>query len=73
MSRNSPYSNFELRGIFYERRKYLKKKVLTEYAESSGDEMIRGSALTFQEPVGLRKSKRKYGWARPDFVDFAGQ
>jgi hypothetical protein len=26
-----------------------------------------------QEPVGLRKSKRKFGWARTDFVDFAGQ
>jgi hypothetical protein len=26
-----------------------------------------------KEPVGLRKSKRKFGWARTDFVDFAGQ
>jgi hypothetical protein len=26
-----------------------------------------------QESVGLRKSKRKFGWARTDFVDFAGQ
>jgi len=24
------------------------------------------------EPVGLRKSKRKFGWARTDFVDFSG-
>jgi hypothetical protein len=24
------------------------------------------------EPVGLRESKRKFGWARTDFVDFAG-
>jgi hypothetical protein len=26
-----------------------------------------------QEPAGLRKSKQKFGWARTDFVDFAGQ
>jgi len=26
-----------------------------------------------QESVGLRKLKRKFGWTRTDFVDFAGQ
>ena len=25
------------------------------------------------EPVGLEESKRKFGWSRPDFDDFAGQ
>jgi len=30
------------------------------------------AALLSQESVGLRKSKRKFGWARTDFIDFAG-
>jgi hypothetical protein len=28
--------------------------------------------FTSQEPVGLRKLKRKSGWVRTGFVDFAG-
>jgi hypothetical protein len=32
-----------------------------------------GSKFNAQESVGLRKSKRKFGWSRTGFVDFAGQ
>jgi hypothetical protein len=35
--------------------------------------IINAFLRTAREPVGLRKSKRKFGWARIDFVDFAGQ
>jgi hypothetical protein len=34
--------------------------------------LISGFTTENEEPVGLRKSKRKSGWARTDFVDFAG-
>jgi hypothetical protein len=33
----------------------------------------RSMEILGQEPVGLRKSKQKFGWARTGIVDFEGQ